>query len=49
MSFRFAFPVLREHPDGREMPRAVVEHGFGPSRIVEEIAPVADKEREKWI
>jgi methionyl-tRNA formyltransferase len=31
------------------MLRAILEHGFCPSLIVEEISPVADEEREKFL
>ncbi|MBM3134966.1 MAG: hypothetical protein FJZ89_06740, partial [Chloroflexi bacterium] len=49
MPVRFAFLVLQKHPYGREMLRLLVERGFRPGLIIEEISPVADEERQKFL
>ena len=49
MSLRYAFLVLEEHPYGREMLRILLERGFRPGLIVEEVSPVADEERQKFL
>jgi methionyl-tRNA formyltransferase len=49
MSLRYAFLVLEEHPYGREMLRTLLENGFIPSLIIEEVSNVADVEREKFL
>ena len=49
MDLRFAFLILREHPYGREMLRILLERGFRPGLIIEEVSPVADEEREKFL
>lgn len=49
MPLRFALLVLEEHPYGREMLRTLLESGFVPSIIVEEVSNVADVEREKFL
>jgi methionyl-tRNA formyltransferase len=49
MTLRFAFLVLEEHPYGREMLRILLERGFRPGLVIEEVSPVADEEREKFL
>lgn len=49
MTLCFAFLVLKEHPYGREMLRILLEKGFCPGLIVEEVSPVADEERSKFL
>lgn len=49
MSLRFAFLVLKEHPYGREMLHILLEWGFRPGLIVDEVSLVADEEREKFL
>lgn len=49
MSLHFAFLVLEEHPYGREMLRILLENGFVPSVIVQEVSAVGDEEREKFL
>ena len=49
MSINFAFLVLEEHPYGREMLRILLENGFFPSLIVQEVSRVGDEEREKFL
>jgi methionyl-tRNA formyltransferase len=49
MSLHFAFLVLEEHPYGREMLRVLLERGFVPSIIVQEVSEVGDVEREKFL
>ena len=49
MSLHFAFLVLKEHPYGREMLRILLERGLRPGLIIEEISPVADEERQKFL
>jgi methionyl-tRNA formyltransferase len=45
----FAYLVLEEHPYGREMLRVMLERGFRPGLIIEEVSPVADEERVKFL
>lgn len=49
MSLCFAFLALKEHPYGREMLRILLERGFRPGLIVEEVSPVAGEERQKFL
>ena len=49
MSLHFAFLALEEHPYGREMLRILLERGFVPSLIVQEVSEVGDVEREKFL
>jgi methionyl-tRNA formyltransferase len=49
MSLHFAFLVLEEHPYGREMLRILLEHGFVPSVVVQEVSTVGDEERDKFL
>lgn len=46
---RFAYLVLEEHPYGREMLHALLENGFAPAMIVQEVSAVGDQEREKFL
>lgn len=49
MSLNFAFLVLEEHPYGREMLRVLLENQLVPSVIIQEVSPVGDEEREKFL
>lgn len=49
MALRFAFLVLEEHPYGREMLRILLDRGFEPALIVQEVSAVGDVEREKFL
>ncbi len=49
MPVRFAFLVLEEHPYGREMLRILLERGFVPGVVIEEVSAVADEERAKFL
>lgn len=49
MSLHFAFLVLEEHPYGREMLRILLENGFVPSIVIQEVSPVGDEERDKFL
>ena len=49
MSLRFAFLVLEEHPWGREMLRTLLERGFEPTIIIQEVSRVGDEERDKFL
>lgn len=49
MSLHFAFLVLEEHPWGREMLRTLLDNGFVPSVIIQEVSRVGDEEREKFL
>jgi methionyl-tRNA formyltransferase len=49
MPLRFAFLVLEEHPYGREMLRILLERGFVPVVILEEVSAVAGEERAKFL
>jgi methionyl-tRNA formyltransferase len=49
MSHSFAFLVLEEHPWGREMLRALLEGGFTPRVVIQEVSRVGDEEREKFL
>lgn len=49
MSLRFAFLLLEEHPWGREMLRVLLERGFEPELIIQEVSELAGVEREKFL
>lgn len=49
MALRFAFLLLEEHPWGREMLRVLIERGYEPELVVEEVSDVADVERGKFL
>ena len=49
MTHAFAFLVLEEHPYGREMLRQLLDAGFEPSVMIEEVGDEADVEREKFL
>jgi methionyl-tRNA formyltransferase len=49
MSLHFAFLVLEEHPWGREMLRTLLERGFEPAVIIQEVSRVGDEERDKFL
>ena len=49
MSFRFAFLLLEEHPWGREMLRVLMQRGYEPELIVQEVSELAAVEREKFL
>jgi hypothetical protein len=49
MALRFAFLVLEEHPYGREMLRALLDLGFCPAVIIQEVSTIGDVEREKFL
>jgi methionyl-tRNA formyltransferase len=49
MTLNFAFLVLEEHPYGREMLRILLDHGFSPNLIIQEVSRVGDEEREKFL
>jgi methionyl-tRNA formyltransferase len=49
MPVHFAYLVLEEHPYGREMLRTLLENGFTPSLIIQEVSSVGDEEREKFL
>lgn len=49
MALRYAFLVLEEHPYGREMLRLLLERGFEPCVVIQEVSRVGDEEREKFL
>jgi len=49
MSLHFSFLVLEEHPWGREMLRTLLDNGFVPSVIIQEVSRVGDEERDKFL
>ena len=49
MPLHFAFLVLEEHPYGREMLRLLLENGFVPSIVIQEVSRVGDEERRKFL
>lgn len=49
MALSFAFLVLEEHPYGREMLRLLLERGYRPQLLIEEISSLADEERRKFL
>ena len=49
MTLHFAFLVLEEHPYGREMLRALMQHNLMPSLVIQEVSSVGDIEREKFL
>jgi methionyl-tRNA formyltransferase len=46
---KFAFLCLEEHPYAREMLAGLLDGGFRPEVLVQEVGPVADEEREKFL
>lgn len=48
-TLHFAYLVLEEHPYGREMLNALLESGFAPSVIIQEVSSVGDIERDKFL
>ena len=46
---RFAFLVLEEHPYGREMLRILLERGFAPGLVIQEVSDVSVEERQKFL
>ena len=49
MTLNFAYLVLEEHPYGREMLRILLENDLIPGLIIQEVSPVGDEEREKFL
>lgn len=49
MTLNYAYLVLEEHPYGREMLRILLENGYPPGIIIQEVSPVGDEEREKFL
>ena len=49
MTLRFAFLLLEEHPWGRALLAALIERGYEPELIIQEISDVADEERAKFL
>ena len=49
MPVNFAYLVLEEHPYGREMLRILLENDFIPGILIQEVSPVGDEEREKFL
>ena len=47
MPLRFAFLLFEEHPWGRELLRGLIERGYEPELIVQEISEVSTVERER--
>jgi len=47
MPLRFAFLLFEEHPWGRELLRSLIEHGYEPELIVQEISEASAVERER--
>ncbi len=45
----FVYMVLEEHPYGREMLRVLLENKLVPRMIIQEVSPVGDEEREKFL
>jgi len=49
MTIRYAFLVLEEHPFGRDMLQALLEAGFVPEVVVQEVSAIGDEERQKFL
>ena len=49
MTIRYAFLVLEEHPYGRDMLQALLEAGFIPEVVIQEVSAVGDEERQKFM
>lgn len=49
MPLRFAFLLLQGHPYGREMLDILLQRGFRPGLLIEEVSPLADEERGKFL
>lgn len=49
VTLHYAFLVLEEHPYGREMLRILLERGFLPCVIIEEVSELATEERRKFL
>ena len=45
----FVYLVLEEHPYGREMVKILLENKLIPRMIIQEVSPVGDEEREKFL
>ena len=45
----FAYLVIEEHPYGREMLKVLLDRGFIPQVILQEVSDVGDVEREKFL
>lgn len=48
-ALKFAFLVLEEHPYGREMLQALIAEGLIPYAVIQEVSPVGDEERQKFL
>jgi len=49
MPLQFAFLVLEEHPWGRQMLRILLDNGFVPGIVIQEVSRVGDEERDKFL
>lgn len=49
MTLNYLFLALEEHPYGSEILRILLEQGFWPAAVIEEVSPVADEERAKFL
>lgn len=49
MNLHYAFLILEEHPYGRQMLQALLNAGFTPNLIIQEVSSVGDIEREKFL
>ncbi len=49
MSLNFSFIVLEEHPYGREMLRILLENDLIPNLVIQEVSPIGDEERQKFL
>jgi methionyl-tRNA formyltransferase len=49
MPLRYAFLLLEEHPWGREMLRVLIERGYEPELVVQEVSELAEVERAKFL
>jgi methionyl-tRNA formyltransferase len=49
MKLDYVFLVLEEHPYGRQMLETLLEAGFTPRMVVQEVSRVADIERNKFL
>lgn len=49
MAIRFAFLVLEEHPYGRDMLKSLIDAGYVPEVVIQEVSKVGDEERQKFL
>ena len=49
MKLNYVFLVLEEHPYGRQMLQLLLDSGFEPDIVIQEVSRVGDEERDKFL